>query len=159
MSPEKQKVQRVVLGAAIFHKERLLILKRSASERIFPEKWELPGGKREFAETCEQGIHREVLEESGLRIRLLDVCSTFDYVLETAERIVDSTQINFLAVPATDDPVICLSKEHQAFGWIDETDLHSYEMSDAMHAVIVGTFKKYRDYQTIGLWEKYLLQT
>lgn len=150
MAKYKQEIQRVALGAAIFRKNRLFLLKRGAAERTLPGKWELPGGKREFFETSEQGIFREVLAKAGFPILLMDVLSVFDDVLDTGDLIVDSTQINFLAEPATAHPAVRLSKEHADFAWIAEPEIDSYEMSDTMRLAARHAFKKHRACRTQG---------
>jgi ADP-ribose pyrophosphatase YjhB (NUDIX family) len=59
---------RVGCGAAIVSKGRILLVKR----RRAPERrcWSLPGGKVEHLERIEDAIRREILEETGLTIRL-----------------------------------------------------------------------------------------
>lgn len=150
----KPEIQCVIVGAAIFRKSRLFLLKRGAAERIGPSRWELPGGRRELFETSEHGIFREVLAKAGFPILLMDVLSVFDDVLDTEERIVDSTQINFLAEPATAHPSIRLSKEHADFAWIAEPALDSYEMSETMRLAVRHAFKKHHAYREKGLWKE-----
>ena len=48
---------------------RLLVARRTAPPH-FAGMWEFPGGKVEPGETGEQALHRELLEELGVRIRL-----------------------------------------------------------------------------------------
>ncbi len=69
----------VGVGAAIFNREGKLFLtlrgKKAKNER---GKWEIPGGSVEFGETLEEAINREIKEEHGIDIQvieLLDVCS------------------------------------------------------------------------------------
>jgi len=63
-------------GILIEHEKILLLKQETDSER----KWSLPGGKLEFGETIEDGLKREMKEETGLDIeleRLLYVCDYF----------------------------------------------------------------------------------
>jgi 8-oxo-dGTP diphosphatase len=55
-------------GAAIVSNGRILLVKR----RRAPERgcWNLPGGKVDHLERIEDAIRREILEETGLTIRL-----------------------------------------------------------------------------------------
>lgn len=69
----------VGVGAAIFNSKGKLFLtlrgKKAKNER---GKWEIPGGSVEFGETLETALKREIKEEHGIDIKvieLLDVCS------------------------------------------------------------------------------------
>ena len=48
---------------------RLLVARRTAPPR-FAGMWEFPGGTVETGETAEQALHRELLEELGVSVRL-----------------------------------------------------------------------------------------
>ncbi|MFG2135769.1 (deoxy)nucleoside triphosphate pyrophosphohydrolase [Streptomyces sp. NPDC048650] len=56
---------RVVVGAAVCDRGRLLAARRSAPPAL-AGRWELPGGKVEDGETPEQALVRELREELGV---------------------------------------------------------------------------------------------
>ncbi len=58
--------------------EHILLVKQNVSSK---RKWSLPGGRLEKGETIEEGILREIMEETGLEARiskLLYVCDKTD---------------------------------------------------------------------------------
>lgn len=68
----------VGVGAVIVHAGRVLLIER-AHEPLKGE-WSLPGGALEVGETLEQGVIREVLEETGLHIRPLVIAEVLDRI-------------------------------------------------------------------------------
>ena len=60
---------RVGCGAAIVRGGRILLVKRVRPPEAGA--WSLPGGKVDFLERVEDAIRREILEETGLSIRLV----------------------------------------------------------------------------------------
>lgn len=66
----------LAVGACIFAppsihhpKPRLLLVQRAASERTFPNMWEVPGGSAEFDDpSILHSVARETFEETGLRL-------------------------------------------------------------------------------------------
>ena len=71
-------------GVVIEHGRALLI--RRGSEPLRGE-WSIPGGTLELGETLEQGVARELLEETGLEVRVIELIEVFDriYLESTTE--------------------------------------------------------------------------
>lgn len=61
-----------VTAAIIREGEKILICQRAADDEC-PLLWEFPGGKRENGEILEECIKREIREELGLDIRIIDI--------------------------------------------------------------------------------------
>jgi len=74
----------VGVGGVIIVQGRALLIRRG-SEPLLGE-WSIPGGMLELGETLEQGVARELLEETGLTVRVIELIEVFDriYVESTA---------------------------------------------------------------------------
>ena len=95
--------------ALVISDDKFLAVRKKS---IASDKFELPGGKMEFGETAEETVVREVLEETGLKIRPVKLLDTWNYVAETFQ----VTGIIYLCV--TDDNHIVLSDEHECYEWL-----------------------------------------
>lgn len=58
---------KIRLTAVIIENGEILLLDQNVDKK---RSWSLPGGKLEESETIEQGLKRELFEETGLKIRL-----------------------------------------------------------------------------------------
>jgi 8-oxo-dGTP diphosphatase len=77
--PEKPVVG---VGGIIIDGGRTLLIRRG-SEPLRGE-WSIPGGTLELGETLEEGVARELLEETSVHVRVLDLIEVFDRIyLET----------------------------------------------------------------------------
>ena len=79
----------VAVGAVIEDKKgRILLVKHVPGKVGFWQgKWICPGGKLEQGETIEEGIKREVKEETNLDIELTRQLVPFDRVVKEADKI------------------------------------------------------------------------
>jgi ADP-ribose pyrophosphatase YjhB (NUDIX family) len=68
-----------VIVAARASGEPVVLLIRRGQEPLKGE-WSLPGGAVELGETLEDAIRREVLEETGLAVEVVDVVKAFDRI-------------------------------------------------------------------------------
>lgn len=72
----------VGVGAAIFNDEgRLFITKRGKKAKNESGTWEIPGGSVEFGETFEEAIKREIKEELGIEIEILELLGICDHII------------------------------------------------------------------------------
>jgi 8-oxo-dGTP diphosphatase len=68
----------VGVGGVVIHNDRALLIRRG-SEPLRGQ-WSIPGGTLELGETLQQGVARELLEETGLEVKVLDLIEVFDRI-------------------------------------------------------------------------------
>lgn len=66
------------IGGVIVDQGRALLIRRG-SEPLLGE-WSIPGGTLELGETLEEGVARELLEETGIKVRILELIEVFDRI-------------------------------------------------------------------------------
>jgi len=69
---------RVAVGAVVFHRGRVLLVRRASPPAR--DLWAIPGGGVRLGETLRRAAEREVLEETGLRIRAAEPVFTFEVI-------------------------------------------------------------------------------
>ena len=73
----------VGVGGIIIDKGRTVLIRRG-SEPLLGE-WSIPGGTLEIGETLEEGVRRELLEETGIEVRVLELIEVFDRIYSVNE--------------------------------------------------------------------------
>jgi 8-oxo-dGTP diphosphatase len=68
----------VGIGGVVIENGRALLIKRG-SEPLLGQ-WSIPGGTLELGESLQQGVARELLEETGLEVQVLDMIEAFDRI-------------------------------------------------------------------------------
>ena len=68
----------VGVGGVIIDKGRALLIRRG-SEPLRGE-WSIPGGTLELGESLQEGVARELREETGLDVRILELIEVFDRI-------------------------------------------------------------------------------
>ena len=71
------------VGAVIIAGDRVLLIKRGQAP--LKGEWSLPGGALELGETLEEGVCREVLEETGLIVEPISIVEVFDRISRDVE--------------------------------------------------------------------------
>jgi 8-oxo-dGTP diphosphatase len=69
----------VCVGGVVIADGRALLIRR-AGEPLRGE-WSLPGGMLELGESLEEGVVRELREETGLHVRVLELIEVFDRIV------------------------------------------------------------------------------
>ena len=68
----------VGVGGVIIENERALLIRRG-SEPLRGQ-WSIPGGTLELGESLQEGVARELREETGLEVRVLELIEVFDRI-------------------------------------------------------------------------------
>lgn len=68
----------VGVGGVVVEDGRVLLIRRG-SEPLRGQ-WSIPGGMLELGESLQAGVARELLEETGLKVRVLDLIEVFDRI-------------------------------------------------------------------------------
>ncbi|HTW96977.1 MAG TPA: NUDIX domain-containing protein [Candidatus Methylomirabilis sp.] len=129
------KIQKIGTSAFIFKNNHVLLLKRAKDEGVFPEHWELPGGKVEYGERPEDAVAREIREETGLKIKVGFPYGTFSYFLNEIHYI----DIQYYCYALGDE--IKLSVEHEKYLWANENDLKDLLITEQMREAIDKGFE------------------
>jgi ADP-ribose pyrophosphatase YjhB (NUDIX family) len=128
VSREYPDYPRVGVGAVVLDGARVLLVRRGRAPAA--GKWSLPGGLVELGESTREAIVREVEEECGVRVRVVDVAGVLDRVTRDREGRVQYhwVLVDYLAVAESDgisagsDAAECCWIEIERIGELETTD-------------------------------------
>jgi len=78
--PEKPVVG---VGGVVIERDQVLLIRRGTEPLL--GQWSIPGGTLELGESLQAGVARELLEETGLEVRVLDLIEVFDRIFPSTE--------------------------------------------------------------------------
>lgn len=132
-SPAPPTRPQLAVSGAIFRDGKVLLVRRSRS----PGKgfYSFPGGRVEFGESLHTALHREVDEETGLRIRILELAGWRE-VLPGAGGGGHYLIMSFAARWTAREPV--LNDEHDDFRWVDPDALGDIKLTGGLPEVIAA---------------------
>lgn len=107
----------VSVGAWIINgKGEVLLTKRSQNAKNEKGKWEAPGGAVEFGETLEEAIRREMKEELGIEIEILEQWKAKNHIIsDENQHWVPTTFL--VKVAKGSKPQIMEPHKFDAIGW------------------------------------------
>lgn len=73
----------VAVGGVVIHNSHVLLIRRG--QPPLEGRWSIPGGILEVGETIAEGIERELKEETGIQVRVLDLIEICEKVLRDPE--------------------------------------------------------------------------
>lgn len=122
---------RVGVGAVVLDGERVLLVRRGGPPSA--GKWSLPGGLVELGETSIEAVHREVAEECGLDVRVIDVAGVLDRVIRDDEGRVRYhwVLVDYLAVPAA-GTACCAGSDAAEARWVPIAEVPRLEITDGL---------------------------
>jgi 8-oxo-dGTP diphosphatase len=113
-------------------KGRILTVQRSGTSTIWAGKWELPGGKVERGETFDEGLLREVWEETGLAVRIQGLVGATHWDYSAAGVRVLQVVMRAAAVGAR----VTLSDEHSAYRWVPMKTLRLMDLTEPVAEIL-----------------------
>lgn len=121
------------VGALVWRDDRFLLIRRGHPPR--QGTWTLPGGRQEMGESVEQAAIREIAEETGVDIRVVDLLAVVDLIDDEDANpryhyTVIDVEAKWLAGEAK------AGDDADAVVWADPADLDRFDLSAAMRRVI-----------------------
>lgn len=123
----------IIQKAVIKKSNQYLILKRSPDAHVYPDHWDLPGGKLEENEEPKSGIKREVFEETGLRSDAVSVLKRIPLDPFETGNATHRFDIFEVSVDTTKD--IQLSDEHTDWQWANSEEILKLEAEPYFEAL------------------------
>jgi 8-oxo-dGTP diphosphatase len=126
-SPDPAFRPQLAVSAAIFRDGKVLLVRRARS----PGKgfYSFPGGRVEFGETLHTALHREVDEETALKIEIVGL-SGWREVVPTKPGHGHYIILSFAARWTSGEPV--LNDEHDDFKWLAPDALGDLKLTDGL---------------------------
>ena len=92
---KKKQIQSSRFGvyAVLKYKNKFILIKKGKGP--FKGRWDLPGGKTDFGESPEETLRREVMEETGLKVRSSRLEDVLAYTHESKRETFHHTGVIF----------------------------------------------------------------
>lgn len=108
-----------VVAAYVEVKGKLLVLQRNGSEKGC---WGVPAGKVESGEELSDAMRRELHEETAIELLAIEDLRYLG-VLYIRKPEIDYVY-HMYHLSMDEQPPVCISNEHQSYGWYNREDLH-----------------------------------
>lgn len=135
----------VGVGGVVIENGRALLIRRG-SEPLRGQ-WSIPGGTLELGESLQEGVARELQEETGLQVRVLDLIEVFDRIFpgngnsglaaETGPRF-HFVIVDYLCQRISGDAQAGSDVTDVAYA--SEEELEKYELTEAAARVLKKAF-------------------
>jgi 8-oxo-dGTP diphosphatase len=108
---------------------KFLVVLRSPYTKHFPNHWDFPGGKLEQGESPEEGIKREILEETTLNADIDKIIGVYEMDIENA-----GYKTHRFSIYSTKNVFgdVRISQEHTDFRWVTRDELEKMKKEPYM---------------------------
>jgi len=140
------------VGGVVVHEARTLLIRRGSAP--LKGEWSIPGGLLELGETLEQGVVRELAEETGLEVRVIELIEVFERIFPAPPNA-DGTpgdparpQYHFVILDYLCEirgGTIAAASDALEFAWVREEELVKFDLTLAVRRVLRKAFARVRE--------------
>ncbi|MGA2575555.1 MAG: NUDIX hydrolase [Bryobacteraceae bacterium] len=130
------------IGALIFNRDKILLVERG--KEPLKGYWSLPGGVLETGETLEQGVIREVREETGLEVKPLKVLEIFERIMRDANGDAEYHYVLIDYVCRITGGSLRAADDASRAAWVPRRLLATYQITTGTLPVIEKGFRERR---------------
>ena len=133
---KKEHIVTSVVAVIIDDDERVLLTKRNVPP--FQDLWVMPGGKINLGEPILKALHREVMEEVGLKVEVVGLVDVFEH-LTPGEENNHFVILYYRCRPLRGDVTHNPSEVAEA-RWVPRPDLANYTMPEGTRYILGRIF-------------------
>ncbi len=139
----------VGIGGVVIEAGRVLLIRRS--NEPLRGQWSIPGGYLELGESLQEGVARELLEETGLEVRVLDLIEVFDRIFHDPDQSNPQNPrgpkfhfviVDYLCERISGEPRAASDVSHVAYA--TEEELGQYQLTSTATRVLKKAFAMQR---------------
>lgn len=114
------------VGAVIWKEDHFLLIQRG--KEPMKGRWSLPGGKLELGESLQDGLSREITEETGLMVRIGPLIDVIDYIEKDDDGRVRThyALVDYIAFWQEGDAVA--GSDAAAVKWVTLEEIKDYDL-------------------------------
>ena len=127
-------------------RRRALLIRRGAPP--LKGQWSIPGGTLELGETLEEGVRRELWEETGLEVCVGELIEAFERIFPDAE---GRLEYHFVILDYLCEPMSGVARagsDVTDVAWAREEDLETYALTPTATRILQNAFKMARGRET-----------
>ncbi len=159
---DSNKAHYIVVTGIIVKDGKYLITKRSVNEKAFPNLWTVPGGKLEMNDYStrpkdtnahwynifESLLKREVMEETGLKIKNIGYVTSLSYIREDG---IPTLIVSLFADHDGGEVELCNALTEHA--WVTLEEARNYELIEGIYEELEMLDKILKG-ERVGEWKK-----
>ncbi len=153
MTPKREYPEHplVGVGGVVIESERALLIRRGGPP--MEGQWSIPGGMLELGETLTQGVARELAEETGLDVNVLDIIEVLERIFpalpgaDGAPGDAARPQYHFVILDYLCEArggTLCAGSDAREFAWAREDELVKFGLTAAATRVLQKAFSMAR---------------
>jgi len=154
MAPKREYPEQplVGVGGVVIDNMRALLIRRGGPP--LEGQWSIPGGMLELGETLEQGVVRELAEETGLDVKVIEIIEVFERIFPAPPNAdgmpgdASRPQYHFVILDylcELQGGTLCAGSDALEFVWAREEELVKFDLTVAAARVFRKAFARARE--------------